>query len=452
MRAFAFPYVNPGHDMLITAPELIHLDPITKNVEDRLLSTRLSRDMLRSTNRNARGITHRPFEAKFRNDSTIMGRIPQKDGRGVKGCVVVENTYIATTDGQVLAEKLKIGDWVLTHRGNYRKILHIYRLKTETVEVSGTSHRNIVVSDNHKFYARRNSNPQRTRNLGQPHWMRVDDPELSRHYWSSPTQFPSKITLPEFPVPSCFSGKPGTDGRERIETPLSEVTLPLLMDLAGRYVADGYSTPHYVAFIDDEQGIRHIEGVTKMLGYAPYRHKHDNAVCVGIHNTELTRWLKSEFGALTAGKKIPGWLYGAPSILQGAFLDSYLQGDGSWVENRHRWQVSTASKSLAIGIKLLGQAAGYSASFSWFDPKVTHISGVKLKNVPQRSYRVQLREGGIGVVEDGMIWQKMGSVKPAGVREVFDLVVDDDFSYVADGLVHMGGNSFPSDDEKWTTI
>jgi hypothetical protein len=84
MRGFAFPFCNPGQEMLITAPELIHLDPVTKNIEDRLMSTRLSREMLKTGNQST-GITHRPFEAKFRNGAKIIGRIPQKDGKGVKG-------------------------------------------------------------------------------------------------------------------------------------------------------------------------------------------------------------------------------------------------------------------------------------------------------------------------------------------------------------------------------
>lgn len=84
MRAYAFPFCNPGQDMLITAPEMIHLDPVTKNIEDRLMATRLSREMLKSGNQSS-GITHRPFEAKFKNNAKIVGRIPQKDGKGVKG-------------------------------------------------------------------------------------------------------------------------------------------------------------------------------------------------------------------------------------------------------------------------------------------------------------------------------------------------------------------------------
>ena len=87
MRAWAFPFTNPGEEMLITAPEMIHLDPVTKNIEDRILSTRISREFLKKPagSANGNGITHRPFEARFRNNSRIVGRIPQKDGKGVKG-------------------------------------------------------------------------------------------------------------------------------------------------------------------------------------------------------------------------------------------------------------------------------------------------------------------------------------------------------------------------------
>lgn len=84
MRGFAFCFTNPGQEMLITAPELIHLDPVTRNIEDRLMSTRLSREMLKSAG-ISNGIKHRPFEASFRNGAKIIGRIPQKDGKGVKG-------------------------------------------------------------------------------------------------------------------------------------------------------------------------------------------------------------------------------------------------------------------------------------------------------------------------------------------------------------------------------
>lgn len=84
MRAFAFPFCHPGEQMLLTAPEMIHLDPVTKAVEGRLTSARLSREFL-AKGRATDGFTHKPFEARFRNKARITGRIPQKDGKGVKG-------------------------------------------------------------------------------------------------------------------------------------------------------------------------------------------------------------------------------------------------------------------------------------------------------------------------------------------------------------------------------
>jgi RNA polymerase sigma factor (sigma-70 family) len=84
LRSFAFAFNNAGQEMLITAPELVHLDPVTKYVEDRINDVRLSREMLYKKNGKT-GFMHRPFEAKFINGSRIIGRIPQKDGKGVKG-------------------------------------------------------------------------------------------------------------------------------------------------------------------------------------------------------------------------------------------------------------------------------------------------------------------------------------------------------------------------------
>lgn len=82
LRAFIFAFVHPGQEMVITAPEKVHLDAITDKIETQLVNTRLTREMLtggRST------IKHQPFHVNFANGSRIMGRIPQRDGKGVKG-------------------------------------------------------------------------------------------------------------------------------------------------------------------------------------------------------------------------------------------------------------------------------------------------------------------------------------------------------------------------------
>lgn len=83
VRAYAFPFIHPGQEMVITAPEGNHLDAVTDVIETAFLDNRLGKEMLRDTRGN--GIKHRPFHMNFANGSRIMGRIPQRDGRGVKG-------------------------------------------------------------------------------------------------------------------------------------------------------------------------------------------------------------------------------------------------------------------------------------------------------------------------------------------------------------------------------
>jgi len=91
MRAFAFPFNFAGREMLITAPELNHLRPVTDKIEHRFRSTRLGEAMLPRT--RGQGINHQPqFQASFINNAKIMSRLPNRDGRGVKGqhAIVIE--------------------------------------------------------------------------------------------------------------------------------------------------------------------------------------------------------------------------------------------------------------------------------------------------------------------------------------------------------------------------
>jgi hypothetical protein len=83
LRAWAFPIQFPGFEMVLTAPELIHLNPLTSRVEDKIKEIRLTRELLPGG--VGKGFTHRPFQVNFVNGTKILGRIPQKDGKGVKG-------------------------------------------------------------------------------------------------------------------------------------------------------------------------------------------------------------------------------------------------------------------------------------------------------------------------------------------------------------------------------
>lgn len=82
MRAFVFPFVHPGREMVITGPEGIHVEAVTDLIETRFVGVRLGQEMLKGASVK---ITHKPFHMNLANSARIMGRIPQVSGKGVKG-------------------------------------------------------------------------------------------------------------------------------------------------------------------------------------------------------------------------------------------------------------------------------------------------------------------------------------------------------------------------------
>lgn len=99
LRGFAHIFCNPGFEMCVTAPEKIHLDPVMDLIEQRLLSTRLSREMLP---RGRGAMKHQPFMCTALNGARIMGRIPQRDGRGMKG---IHPLWLEVDESQDFPEK-----------------------------------------------------------------------------------------------------------------------------------------------------------------------------------------------------------------------------------------------------------------------------------------------------------------------------------------------------------
>jgi hypothetical protein len=83
-RSWTHPFRRAKLNLLVTAPELIHLLPLTDAIEDRVRDIRMTRDLL-DTRGGQTGFTHRPFGVDFRDGTKIVGRIPRLTGTGVKG-------------------------------------------------------------------------------------------------------------------------------------------------------------------------------------------------------------------------------------------------------------------------------------------------------------------------------------------------------------------------------
>jgi hypothetical protein len=83
-RAVSHAFKRIAENLLVTAPELIHLLPLTDAIEDIYRRIRLLRDFL-DLRGGKTGFTHRPFGIDLTDGTKIVGRIPRLTGTGVKG-------------------------------------------------------------------------------------------------------------------------------------------------------------------------------------------------------------------------------------------------------------------------------------------------------------------------------------------------------------------------------
>jgi hypothetical protein len=106
-RAVSHTFRRQGEAMLISAPELIHLLPLTDAIEERIRDTRLTAEFLDKRNQKT-GFTHKPFQVDFIDGTKIIGRIPKLSGTGVKG---MHQPDLVIDEGQDYPEK----GWIEVH-------------------------------------------------------------------------------------------------------------------------------------------------------------------------------------------------------------------------------------------------------------------------------------------------------------------------------------------------
>lgn len=416
MRAFAFPFLYPGQEMVITAPELVHLHPITGLVENQFQASRVGQEML-PKGRN-RGITHRPFQMDFLNGARIMGRIPQRDGKGVKGCAI-KDTPVLTDHGYVMVQDLKPGDMVLTHKGRYMPVEWIETDINDCYEVRGAGSYPLTVSCDHEFLGSENqAGPKQKRDFLPLRFHDVEFLLEEQVYWATPTQFP------ELSVPTLVD--------DRLDQRKDEFWW-----LVGRYLADGVLSPGRhgtlakVYWICPDHKADALLAAGTALGEKLGRTQraHSSADEFRLCSTSFARWLQEHFGRLANGKKIPSWALGMDERHRNFLLEGYLAGDGWFNAKKKRWEVGSASKELAMGIQLLAQTLGYTVNATSVKPK----PNVMCAN-PQISWRVQIGHGHSAEL-DGHLVGKVKSVKPVGKQTIYNPIVAEDHSYVTGTVV-----------------
>lgn len=446
-RCVAFPFIHPGAEMLITAPEGVHLNAITSKIDAIYRNNRIPREMIARRGSQLK-MGGRPWELQFKHGGKIHSRLPHHDGAGVKGCIAGGAIVPTRNKGLIPIEEVQDGDEVWTHENRWMPVLDAQSFEAgDCWELKGQGSFPTICTDGHRVFVRNDESkdPGKTKKiLGDPHFEYVTSFEEAKNskinaYWSQPV-FADDGSVPMAPIDENL-------GEKHFEVDED------FMWLVGRFLADGYTSKTVLDNGDISRGrvlwIVHPKDQSDLITrfdrlgfhYSIKERDHSSADQISFCSTALVDWLDSQFGTGATSKTLPTWALFMNEDLKRALFDGYVSGDGH--VSGEKIEVSSASKSLIVGIGHIATSLGYSVSFSSIQPKVDSINGVKLKSTPKRSYRLKMHTNGNRDSSNSLYASyKIKEANPIDGRHVVYNLVTDDHSYVADGVIHS--NTHPT--------
>ena len=140
----------------------------------------------------------------------------------------------------------------------------------------------------------------------------------------------------------------------------------------GAYLAEGCLTKHQVHISNIDPIYRAAARVWPERVGAHWHETNEKdqwknngtSISIMFHSTLITQLLERTCGKLSAGKRVPGFAYGAPDSFVEGLLDGYFSGDGSVDKKSFRIYARSRSCQLRDGIGLLLSRFGIRCKFS----------------------------------------------------------------------------------------
>lgn len=354
----------------------------------------------------------------------------------------VSGTVILTKSGLIPIECVRVGDEVYTHKSRWRKVTSVMHRETEnTVCLKGGVHFGLTTTEEHPFWAsagrKRKYKPNSERRrwnwydaiLCQPEW--VEAKNMQGKYWSTPILDGDNAP----PSISKILGK----GKK---SPIPEMT-PELFWVLGAWVGDGWL--RYRKDRGGKVGSVIICAPESETGFLKEKIDKAGLVCtlskdrtvnkLIISHRALAEWILLYFGSGAKGKRIPGWLFETKRELREAFLDGYIWADGSRFDGG--WKITTVNRGLAFATVLLGISLGAACSIYYSEMKrYCKIEGRQCNQSDQYQVVGRLfKKQTSAFVINKHSFSKCRSICKTGRATVYNISVEEDESYVADGIV-----------------
>ena len=332
-------------------------------------------------------------------------------------CITGYTSLFVKNKGFVCVRDVREGDYVLTHKGNFKKVLATNKRRIDPGEklfelttYYGASFR---VSEKHPLLVFRN----------KPSWVYVEDIKPG-----------DKLV---FPIPRLR----GKDYLERLRGRLvlsDEAGYSKVLEMndfffrfLGYWVGDGFTNNYHnterIGLIFNYKTQKDLcafyeENIKKFFGISNIRRNiHNGAIYLYWRDKPFRRWLSCFFRREWKGKTLPEWFSSITEQQFRMFLKGWVESDG-YVDEKGRTSIITKEKDLAMFVCLLGL-------------KFKRMIGLKKVRVNGKTYhKLIIPKSGRGFVfsKDGVLIN-IYSIKELKKRDprtvLYNLQVKGDESY-----------------------
>lgn len=346
-------------------------------------------------------------------------------------------TMVITWEGPTPIEHVQPGALVLTHRGRWRPVTWAGSKGVKpVVRVEGQGAGSLTCTPDHPIWSAQRGDTG-IREIGwRPAAALGNRPDIAAqswyrfHYWSTPAE------IEPTDLPPCPRG--------------ADVWWFVGFWLGNGSVGHNSTTGH-PSTVMVSKDLRWVDLVEPRLQAVGAKRRPDVARLAtwNLHDSTFAVWLKAVFGRSAYTKTVPGWTLGLEAEERSAFLDGWLAADGHDRPDRASNIGVSISAGLIRGMQMIAASVHRSCGYGSREAYRGEIMGTVTDFA--ESHRLDVHDGisRKAHLADGAIWYAVRSIAPAGEVEVFDLEVEDDHSFVANGIaVHNSDQYLGSENEK----